>query len=139
MRLGPIKDQLLAGVPAFSRVSGAAAMAAAMQSGRFDHSAYVFISSINAGENQLANAVMQTVPIEVTVAYWVRNVSDSTGEAAMDDVEDLREAVVAALLGWKPEGQKAPLFYRRGEVISFSFGTVLWADRFVINTYLRRS
>lgn len=86
MRLGPIKDRLLAEVAGFTKVAGAAAMAAAMQNGRFDHSAYVFISSITAGENQLANSVMQTVPVEVTVAYWVRNVSDSTGEAAMDDV-----------------------------------------------------
>jgi hypothetical protein len=139
MRIGPIKQRLLDQVPAFASVSGAAAMAAAMQSGHFSHSAYVFVSSVTGQDNQLINQISQRVPIEVTVAYWVRNVSDGTGEAAADDTEDLRVAVLDALLGFIPPDEKTPLFYRGGGVINFSFGTVLWADKYLINTTVRRT
>ena len=139
MRIGPIKDRLIDQVPAFKTVAGAAALAVATQSGRFDHSAYVFVSSVTARENALINQISQQVPFEITVAYWVRNVSDSTGEAAQDDCEDLREAVLGALLGWTPPDQRTPFLYRGGSVISFSFGTVLWADKYLINTTVRRT
>lgn len=137
MRVGPIKQRLKDEVTAFKTVAGAAALAAALQNGQFSHSAYVFVSKVGAGDNQLANRVSQLVPVEVTAAYWVRNVSDATGEAAQEEIEDLRESVIAALLGWSPAGIASPFLYRGGEVIDFRFGTVLWADKFVINTYLR--
>lgn len=139
MRLGPIRERLIAQVPAFASVAGGPSLAQAMQHGQFSHSAYVFVSKVSAEGNQLANQVSQRVPVEITVAYWVRDASDASGEAAMDGVEDLREAVLAALLGWTPEGQVEPLLYRGGAVVSSAFGAVLWADQYTIQTYLRRT
>ncbi|WP_421793514.1 phage tail terminator protein [Hydrocarboniphaga effusa] len=139
MRLGPIKARLIEQVPEFKTIAGAPTLAMAMKTGNFTHSAYIFISKVNAEANGLVNKISQRVPVEVSVAYWVRNVSDSTGEAALDDVEDLRLAVLEALLGWTPAEQIEPFLYRGGSVVSSQFGAVLWADQYVINTYLRRT
>lgn len=139
MRLAPIKDRLIAQVPAFATVAGAAALALALKQGQFNHQAYVFTSKIGAGNNGLVNAVSQRVQHEITVAYWASDVSDSTGEAVMEDIEDLRDSVITALLGWTPDGLMVPFLYRDGAVMQFNFGRVLWGDRFVIDTYLRQA
>ena len=87
----------------------------------------------------LCTKLSQRVQHEITVAYWASDVSDSTGEAVMEDIEDLRDAVITALLGWTPDGLMVPFLYRDGSVMQFNFGRVLWGDRFVIDTYLRQA
>ena len=139
MRVASIVDRLTAEIEAFKSVSGAPALAAAMQNGQFTHSAYVFQSSRGAGDNTLVNKVSQRVRHEITVAFWVQNVADTTGEALLDTLEDLSDEVVAALLGWTPPGLVEPLLYKSGSVIDFRFGRALWADVFSINTTLRKA
>lgn len=137
MRIAPIKARLLDQVPSFATIAGAAGMAAAMTNGQFGYSAYVFQSSKTARDNQLVNAVSQVLPHEITVAYWVQDVSDATGEALMDTLSDLSDEVCAALVGWTPDGLKSPLFYKRGAIVDFRFGRAIWADIFSIDTLLR--
>lgn len=141
MRLAPIRERLIATVPAFKGVRGAGDLAVAIAREQFSEMAFVSLLSQKGADNSLGHgAHSQEITARFSVAYWVRNLSDSEGAAAYDQSCDLREAVIEALAGWTPDAQNiAPANYNGSTLLRFAeSGAQLWSEQFSM-TYLYRS
>ncbi|MEQ8346155.1 MAG: hypothetical protein RIB84_00660 [Sneathiellaceae bacterium] len=64
--------------------------------------------------NRLANAVRQTVESNWAVMVAMRNVADGRGAAAASDLDTVKAAVRAALLGWQAPSASAVFVYLGG-------------------------
>jgi hypothetical protein len=121
----------------FEGVSGAVAMAAAMDRRQFPREGYVMLTDAKASENELVNAVSQKVNETYTVMFWTLAAGDVTGESMIDAVETRRETILAALLGWQPGEDYAPLTYDSGALNQLVPGAVLWQESFSTTTHVR--
>lgn len=72
--------------------------------------------------------VRQMVAASVAIVLAVQNVADPKGEAAGDDIEELRAAVRNTLLGWAPVGEYKPLEFESGALVAFRGGHLWWQD-----------
>ena len=137
MRPSLIRDRVLL-MDQFNAVNGAAALAAAVQQGQFAEGAFVYLKSRTAGENIGIGNVGQRLEHRITVAYWVRNLTDSTGDAAVDQALDISDALGLHLIGWTPDRRYAPLTYVSGSVLRYSPTVgLLWADEFKTSYHLQ--
>lgn len=138
MFLQPVRDRLAAEIPEFKRVAGAAELTIALQRGQFTDTAYVAQTEVIAGKNRIATGHSQEETTRFSVAYWVRDVSDADGQAAMDAQEAWRLKVVNALIGWAPTPDHGTVSYRGGKLLAFRNGGLLWADEFTTAYLLRK-
>lgn len=90
--------------------------------------AYVLALSEVAGPNPVAPDVHQRVAVEIGVVYVVRNVADAKGAAARADMEVLRAAGKAKLLGWSPAAGYDALERSRSQLLAFKDGFMWWQD-----------
>lgn len=89
------------------RVAGVAAYAAAAQQTEFPRPhAFVVPLGEEAGENQTVGGVTQVVRARFGVIVAVSNLSDERGQAGAEQLEDIRDALIAALVGWTPLAQR---------------------------------
>ena len=138
MKLKPVIERLEAQVSALKTVGGAADVAAAGSAMIVTPAAYLVPVSDRAEANSLsAGAVSQRVLAGFGVLMAVSNVSDTTGEAAHDELEELRVSVIAALLGWQHPDHEGIVSYARGRLIAFSDRVLWWLDEFTSEFYLR--
>ena len=81
----------------------------------------------------------QLVHAGFDVVLAVRNVSDSTGEAARKELQELRSVLFANLLGWTPDGNLYDeTRYGGGQMVSFMNKVLWWQDSFVTSYYLHK-
>jgi len=121
--------RLRAEVPALKLVGGAADFQTAVERNpTVTPAAFVFPLEESPGENQMGNVVIQRVVAGVGIAFVVKNVSDVTGDAARQDLIELRQAVKERLLGWSPAAGHDP--YERGNsgLLAFRDGHMWWQD-----------
>lgn len=138
MRLATTKQRLIDQC-GFSKVAGAAAMAAAIQQQQFVSDAWLAVLEISAAKNDLVNAVSQLTTCKIGVARPLRVAGDQSGDLALDLVEDSRDLVIAALLNWRPYPEFDPFTYAGGRVVFFAPGVIVWSDEFVTSYLLRKT
>jgi hypothetical protein len=124
---------------AFKQVGGAAQFQNAAESNpRATPAAFVIPLEENPGVSAMGDLVIQRVAVTLGVILVVRNLSDSKGVAARQDMETLRQAVKAALLGWQPPGGYDPLERGRSGLLAFKDGHMWWQDIY-LTSYIDRS
>ena len=130
---------LLADAGIFTRMAGAAQLAAAIGRRQFSEEAYVMLSDVTAAANTLIGETNQLVTETYAVVFWVTAPNDPTGEQALDAVDAKRDAIIAALLGQEPDAAHSPLEYGGGSLGDFVSGAVLWEERFTTQSYVRKT
>lgn len=98
--------------------------------------AYAFISEEAAGDNERTNAVLQRMEMDVSVVLICGNVSDERGAAASADIEALKVAVRAALVGWQPPSADDVVTNVGGKLVRARDGLVWWELTFATAVYL---
>ncbi len=137
MNLAAIITRLETQVTALKIVGGAAEIAAASAALPASPAAFVIEETDRAGENAVANDIHQRVDVSLSVFLAVKNAKDSRGEAGQGDLETLRLAVRAALLGWAPATDIEPLTYAGGELFRFDPGLIWWREGWRTAYYIR--
>jgi len=99
--------------------------------------AYVIPLEENPGPGAAVSIVIQRIAASVGVILVVRNVSDPKGAAAQGDMESLRAAVKAQLLGWQPTDAYDPLERGRSGLLAFRDGHMWWQDVYTTAYYDR--
>lgn len=134
--IGQLQDSMA--TTGLKLVAGAAAFQAAAES----HptalpAAFVFTLEEAAGESPVAPDVIQRVTASIGVVLVVRNVGDSRGSASGQDMETLRAAVKAQLLGWAPATGHDPLTRSRSHLLAFRDGHMYWQDIYTTSHFDR--
>lgn len=73
------------------------------------------------------------VGVEIMVKHAAQTAS---GGPAHDDLEDLRDACAAALVGWRPDVAAGPMRLVAGRLVSLAGGIAIWRDEYVYH-YIR--
>lgn len=137
MNLAAIISRIESQVTALKIVGGAAEIVAASEALAASPAAFVLEELNAAGENNVANDTHQRVEVSLSVFLAVKNAKDSRGEAGQGDLETLRLAVRAALLGWSPAAGIEPLTYTGGELFRFEPGLIWWREGWRTAHYIR--
>lgn len=85
-------------------------------------------------KNQTMGAVEQEELTRFRLIYVAKNIDL---DAEIDPMEDLRDQVKAALLGWTNNGLHGPVEKVSGGVIEVSAQAVYWADVFSFENHLQ--
>lgn len=105
--------------PSFaSRVGGAAAFKDLEESTSLPvPSAFVIPIDDNPKDSKALNSVRQELTDSFAVIVAVSNTVDERGQAAFHSVRDLRAAIWAALLGWRPDPSYNGISYEGGTLL----------------------
>lgn len=121
------------GQTGLKQVDGAAQFQAIVESQRnpaATPAAYVIPARESAPPSSIYSRVRQKVSSGVVIVLVVKNVADAKGEAAGIDMEALRAAVDAALLGWAPTADHEPFQFEGGALAAFKDGHMWWQDAY---------
>lgn len=135
--------RLVAEVPAFISVEGAAELAAVMKGGRAPNrmpAAFVLSAGLRARPADAAAGVFRQAVSEMTGVLIVAGVAgDARGGAAAARAETLCGQVVAALAGWTPEGEQiiGPMELTSAELLGLEAGVVSYQVNFSTAQQLR--
>lgn len=100
--------------------------------------AFVFPLAETPQANSLASAMIQRVPTHFAVELMVKHTAAAgTGGPAAELLEDVRDEVRAALLGWVPLAGVAPLEFAGGQLLDFTAGIATWRDQFSTSYFIR--
>lgn len=136
MRLQPIIDRLKAQLAFARRVEGAVDLSRAAETQQFSADLYVVNLGERAAPNQRINAHRQKIESTIAVVQWSVYAGDATGGKALMQLEDRRDAVLAALCNWQATSEDDPFAYQGGELVSFAPPGILWSDRFTTSHQL---
>lgn len=127
--IAAIIERIRQGVPDLKLVGGSVQFtAAAERQPTAVPACFVLTHSELPGPPAAANLLIQRVRIDIGIVLVVRNVSDTTGQAAALDTEQLRQKVKDQLYGWMPAGAQEPLSRGPGQLLAFREGHVWWQD-----------
>jgi len=113
LRPSLIIPRLRANCPIFAgNVAGAADFAAAIGADHFP-APYAYIVNLGdtPGENETIGVVTQVVTDRFLVVVCADNSVDDRGQDGGEQLEDMREQLIAALIGWRPTEQHGPIAY----------------------------
>jgi len=129
MRLAPIVARLIEHAPALGgRVL--AALSGATPSAY--PAAYVLLLSESVVDGVLAGPA-RIIDARFGVELMVRHAAQaSSGGPAHDHLEDVRESVLAALVGHTPGGGVSPIAHMGGKLISYEAGLAVWRDEYSV-------
>lgn len=135
MDLGPVVQRVVDCVPAARRARFAISLPAALQdaaaAGTGELWVYVVPGTTSPERNDAAGAVMQQVPVSFSVVVVVKNVRDSRGDAANDQLNGLLRPLRKALQGWAPPWANEPIQLGRGRIAGFSDFVSVWQEDFL--------
>jgi hypothetical protein len=110
-------------------IAGASAFAAAANANPTAVPAlYVIPLRETASDNAGSIWVEQRIDVAIGVIVVVKSVADTKGGAAQSDLDALRRAVCAALLGWLPAGAVEPLIRGESGYLTTNDGHFWWQD-----------
>ena len=139
MNLAPIIAKLQDACPQFNLIGGAAEFERASNGLTALPAAFVLPARERGTDSPFANQIVeQNVGAEFSIVVAVKNVSDATGAAAVDELEAVRTPVRDALLGWAPADGYFGCEFRSGDLLAFNNGVLWWGDVFS-TAYLIRS
>jgi hypothetical protein len=123
-------DRLKSQCPALKHVAGAADFATAEKLVRHQLPAAFVIPLVEeATPNAYATmAVSQRVTQRFGVILAVSNLRDLGGEAAINDLTNLRPSVLTALLGWQPDAGSDLVEFAGGRLLTLSEQVLWWQD-----------
>ncbi|ORE87818.1 hypothetical protein [Aurantimonas sp. 22II-16-19i] len=132
-----IKDRLVERCgSAFGMIGDALDLAAVREQPLASPALFVVpLREVSAGNSRMTG-VLQRSEIDFGVVIIVDNISDTTGAAAGQDLEVLKTAVRAALIGWQPASAEDIITHVSGELTGSREGTVWWEEVFAAATYL---
>lgn len=144
MQIDLIIARLKANVPALQdRVRGAGDFAALLRSGSepqaptFAHVLYAGI--VGVGRPALATgAYRQETATGINIMLSIRT-SGADGQKALDEVEELEKAILAALCGWAPSEETGVFQLVRSGMVQFQKGVMRWQIDLTITDQLRIS
>ncbi len=140
MKLAPIVERLTLELPQLRKVGGAPDIPGAELAFKQAPAAFVLPLAETAEPNELeSGALSQFVLVRFGVLWAVANLRDPSGEAAQTDLESLRVAGQAALLGWQPDETMEPCEFAAGQLLQVSDRVLWWQDMFVTGFYLRKT
>lgn len=120
-------------------VSGAADFQRAAQSNPTATPAvYVLPMDETPGPAPFSGDDIQHIRVSVGVVLVVRNVADAKGQAVHDDLQPLRDAIKASLLGWAPVEGYATMSRGRSALMAFKDGHIWWQDAYASSFYERK-
>jgi len=131
MRLNPVIARLKAVCPLLQNRVDHALSVSAVEGLANVPAAFVHPLMGEAGENSLAPQVAQRIG-----DMFVVQIVAKTSTADAEPLEDARDEIRAALLGWQGEYAES-IEYVRGEVIDVSNKVIWWRDVYVVGTYIR--
>lgn len=124
----------------FALVEGAAELAALQDAAPpASPAAYVFIDEEAAEPNDRLNAVLQRVEVDLSVVLMTTDVSDATGGAGAAEIEALKAAVRAALVGWTPAAGDDVVTYVGARLVRARNGVVTVEMTFAAAFYVTSS
>ncbi|MBX3580833.1 MAG: hypothetical protein KF810_02915 [Rhizobiaceae bacterium] len=125
--------------PVFRLVGGAAEFASIDTVPTAMPAAFVLVESEESAENQRSTGpVLQRTIAEVAVVIVTDNVSDHVGAAAAVEIETLKAAVRAALIGLVPDPDEGnPVEHISGELLKAQGGTIWHRELFAAAFYLQ--
>lgn len=119
-------------------VAGAAAFARAAEANpTATPAAYVIPLDESPGAPPFSGDDIQKIDVMVGVVLALSNVADAKGAAAHTDLQTLRDAVKASLLGWAPATGYATLSRGRSTMMAFRDGHLWWQDIYLSSFYER--
>ncbi|MBN8917740.1 MAG: hypothetical protein J0I31_19255 [Rhizobiales bacterium] len=113
-------------MPPFALVDGAAALAALVDQPLAVPAAYVFIKEEVSADNERMMGVLQRTEVDIAVVIIAGNVSDAIGAAGASDLEPLKAAMRAHLVGWQPPSAADAITHIGGQLIRNRAGRVWW-------------
>lgn len=104
---------------------------------RVRRGAYVIALALTGGAARaVTGAFVQDIEENLSVVLTQR-AEDPTGGAGRDWIVTQRDAVIAAIVGWVPEGSPGPLRLRRGQLINVADGVLVYQLDFSAASQLR--
>lgn len=92
--------------------------------------AFVYSSSDSSSGQMAISGSNQRVDAEFTVVMASRNIDVDMGT---DPMEDLRDQIQSALVGWKIPGARSVVSFSNGSVLDTSSRYVWWADTYSLS------
>ena len=135
MDLGLVRERI--GKPSGVRKVGGAASLASIKPGQVVTPAlYIIPLREPADPPAFETTTIQRISSTFGIVYAIGSKRDSTGEAALDDLEPYRDSIRAALHGWEPP---APGYrrarYTGGQLLSMDDDVVYWLDEYAVDRY----
>jgi hypothetical protein len=139
IRLADIRAHLQSACPALRQVQGAAEFRAvkAAPPAHLMPAAWVVPIAEDARPSEAANALRQVQTTVFGVLLAVGDRADRRGEAAGDDLDAVKAALHAALIGWTPPGASGPVEYVGGDVLEVETAALWWLAKYQVNDILR--
>lgn len=137
MLLGELQTRVKDQLPGLRQVGASADMVSAMAGAVTAPAAFVLPMGEDGKDIGLLSTTSQAVVQSFGVLHVVSNRRDARGGAALDDLEALRAALKAALIGWVPDAATGePVSFTSGKLVKFDDeGRLWWMDEFSLNSY----
>jgi len=96
--------------------------------------AYILQTGETGDPNELIGGYAQHRTVRFVVEYMVKHAGEaSTGGPAAGELETIRDAAQAALIGWIPYPNHTDISFISGQLVTFDAGTTIWRDTFAVN------
>jgi hypothetical protein len=138
MDLDLIITRLKATLTGFKAIGGAADLDAAIGGAVAVPAAFVIPLADSASPNGMIGFHEQLITQAFGVVLVAANRRDTTGAAALTDLNALRRQVRDALAGWAPTPEGEPVEIVGGRMLQLDGdGRLWWIDEFSLQTYYR--
>ncbi len=98
--------------------------------------AYILQTGESGEPDGLLGEHSQRVTARFVVEYMVKHAASAdTGGPAADELETVRDAAQAALIGWAPYPDHTEINFVSGQLVAFDAGTTIWRDTFSTTYY----
>lgn len=136
--LALVIERLKSEVRGLRLVAGAADLAALREAPPLAlPAAYVVPLAERAEPDALLGVVEQRLQLTFGVLLAVRSLRDARGEAAQNELRGLRDAVLAALMGWTARPDADPCEYAGGRLLQLNDTVLWWGDDYRAAYFLR--
>lgn len=124
-----------------NRVAGVTELEDAISATKFI-APYAFVLTLDesAGENELVNMVMQRVTVTLGVVLAISNGAHPLNLGAGGNpnrLQEFKDAVKSALLGWTPDPSCDNLTYKGGKLAQVHNRILWWQESFETSFYIR--
>lgn len=133
MKLAPIVSRLeaeTAGFKLLGRIGGLAALEGKSRPALPAGFVVPIRDLARQGAERSVGATRQTIDVIFGVAIVTLNRADQAGGAAADDIDELKDAVTTALVGWSHPEATSVVIYRGGRLLPSPVNQARWLSEF---------
>lgn len=134
MRILPVISRLQSECPLLTRVESAKSLLALGDDEIANDLpvAFVYSGKETSSTNEMINITRQRGARIISVMIAAGNI-----DAGSEPLEDVRDQIKSALIGWVPATNFEPIEYVEGELVDLSARVVWWRDNYVTFNYDR--